>query len=96
MSIHKCETCPRGENCVCEDTCSLDERCNCDIYQNLPEQSEVKAVKNREPKHLPWYKTQFWGGFIFGCQLGLLAGLPFAFVLYWVAVKVVHFIEGTV
>ena len=74
------------------------------VIDNTPNQVPLATAedwennkrKNREPKHLPWYKTQFWDGFIFGCQLGLLAGLPFAFVLYWVAVKVVHFIEGMV
>lgn len=44
--------------------------------------------------HLPWYKTQYWSGFIFGLEAGLLAGLPFAFAIYRVAKVVVHFIEG--
>lgn len=44
--------------------------------------------------HLPWYKTQYWSGFIFGLEVGLLAGMPMAFVVYYVAKAVVHFIEG--
>ena len=32
--------------------------------------------------------------FIFGLEVGLLAGLPVAFVIYQVAKVVVHFIEG--
>ena len=54
----------------------------------------VTQVKKRESVHLPWYKTQYWSGFIFGLWVGLLTGLPMAFVIYQVAKVVVHFIEG--
>lgn len=54
----------------------------------------VVQVKKRESIHLPWYKTQYWSGFIFGLEVGLLAGLPVAFAIYQVAKFVVHFIEG--
>lgn len=54
----------------------------------------VAQAKKRESVHLPWYKTQYWSGFIFGLWLGLLTGLPVAFVIYQVAKVVVHFIEG--
>ena len=54
----------------------------------------VTQVKKREHIHLPWYKTQYWSGFIFGLWVGLLTGLPFAFVVYQIAKVVVHFIEG--
>ena len=54
----------------------------------------VTQVKKRESVHLPWYKTQYWSGFIFGLWVGLLTGLPFAFVVYQIAKVVVHFIEG--
>ena len=53
----------------------------------------VPQVKKRESVHLPWYKTQYWSGFIFGLWVGLLTGLPFAFVVYQIAKVVVHFIE---
>ena len=54
----------------------------------------VPQVKKRDSVHLPWYKTQYWSGFIFGLWVGLLAGLPFAFAVYQIAKVVVHFIEG--
>lgn len=54
----------------------------------------VAQVKKREPVHLPWYKTQYWSGFILGLEVGLLNGLPFALVVYQIAKLVVHFIEG--
>ena len=54
----------------------------------------VAHVKKRESVHLPWYKTQYWSGFIFGLWVGLLTGLPVAFVIYQIAKVVVHFIEG--
>ena len=54
----------------------------------------VPQVKKRESVHLPWYKTQYWSGFIFGLWVGLLMGLPFAFAVYQIAKVVVHFIEG--
>ena len=54
----------------------------------------VPQVKKRESVHLPWYKTQYWSGFIFGLWVCLLMGLPFAFVVYQIAKVVVHFIEG--
>ena len=54
----------------------------------------VIQVKKRESVHLPWFKTQYWSGFIFGLEVGLLAGLPVAFVIYQVAKVVVNFIEG--
>ena len=54
----------------------------------------VPQVKKRETVHLPWYKTQYWSGFIFGLWVGLLTGMPFAFVVYQIAKVVVHFIEG--
>lgn len=92
--MHKCASCPKGENCTCEETCSLDERCNCDIFGNLPDSDDAKNRKKRESVHLPWYKTQYWSGFIFGLEVGLLAGLPVAFAVYQVAKVVVHFIEG--
>ena len=49
-----------------------------------------KVVDSRK---LPWYKTQYWSGFIFGLWVGLLTGMPFAFVVYQIAKVVVHFIE---
>ena len=54
----------------------------------------VPQVKKRESVHLLWYKTQYWSGFIFGLWVGLLTGLPFAFVVYPIAKVVVNFIEG--
>ena len=54
----------------------------------------VAQVKKRESVHLPWFKKQYWSGFIFGLWVGLLTGLPFAFVVYQIAKVVVHFIEG--
>lgn len=54
----------------------------------------VAQFKKRETVHLPWYKTQYWSGFIFGFEVGLLTGIPFAFVAYQIAKVVVHFIEG--
>lgn len=102
MKFHKCASCKKGEECVCEETCSLDERCNCDIFGNLPEIDDSPnvmdrakhPVKERVTFHLPWYKTQYWSGFILGLEVGLLNGLTFAFVVYKIAKLVVHFIEG--
>lgn len=54
----------------------------------------ASQVKKRKSIHLPWYKTQWGSGLILGLELGLLAGLPLAFVTYQVAKVVVHFIEG--
>lgn len=48
----------------------------------------------RKSVHLPWFKKQYWSGFIFGLELGALAGLPLAFVIYRVTKCVVHLIEG--
>ena len=57
--------------------------------------NDVSQAKKIKPViHLPWYKTQYWSGFIFGLCIGLLTGLPFAFVVYQIAKVVVHFIEG--
>lgn len=54
--------------------------------------NDVKKIK--PVIHLPWYKTQYWGGFLFGIEVGLLTGLPVAFVIYQAAKVVVNFIEG--
>ena len=56
--------------------------------------SQVKNSQVKKRKSTPWYKTQYWSGFIFGLEVGLLAGLPVAFAVYQAAKVVVHFIEG--
>lgn len=53
-----------------------------------------QAKKIKPVIHLPWYKTQWGAGVIFGLWVGLLAGMPMAFVIYKIAKAVVHLIEG--
>ena len=65
-----------------------------DINSEVSVTEPVAKVKKRESFHLPWYKTQYWSGFIFGLEVGLLAGLPAAFVIYQVAKVVVNSVEG--
>lgn len=52
----------------------------------------VERVKSE--RHLKWYQTQYWSGFMAGLWFGLICGLPIAFVVYQIARLVVHFIEG--
>ena len=103
MTYHKASSCTQGEGCVCEDTCSMDERANCIVFQNLKDERRVDMDETKRTDRifprvihtkLPWYKTQYWSGFIFGIECGTLIGIPIAFVIYQVAKVVVHFIEG--
>ena len=83
------------------DEVAFDEQRTNSLYRS-PHSNRPKWMRgtsgevrtNRESVHLPWYKTQYWSGFIFGLWVGLLTGLPFAFVVYQIAKVVVHFIEG--
>lgn len=53
-------------------------------------------VKRRELViHLPWYKTQWGAGLILGFELGLIAGIPIAFVIYQLTGDVVRFISAS-
>ena len=53
-------------------------------------------VKRREfVIPLPFYKTQWGAGLILGLELGLIAGIPIAFLVYQLAVVVVRFISAS-
>lgn len=66
-----------------------------EVEKTAPVERVKKPVERvKTERHLKWYQTQYWSGFISGLWFGLMCGLPFAFVVYQVAKVVVHFIEG--
>lgn len=75
----------------------MSEELNNEIGEGEVEKVADKVrVKRRELViHLPWYKTQWGAGLILGLELGLIAGIPIAFIVYQLAVVVVRFISAS-
>lgn len=99
LMFHQCKSCPRGDNCVCEEECSMDERANCEIFQNLEAGVPAKRVKKpvervKSERHLKWYQTQWWSGAIAGFYSGAIVGVAISYILFLIAKAVVTSITG--